>query len=267
MPYSCHSNGSLTLILMPISRHSQNILRSPSHAASLTVWSTPPAASKARVSLVGNVTVLEASSVVADPGIKDCYLKRHPDAKWWLPEDPDAPHTVRGLFSLIPLATVLSLFSDASGTQASWARFDPHVSSSHELLGTSHESCNGVLIIMFLVSERLFCRRIWRVSVFAIAAAFVFVIFVLLYYYLLIISTANTTSAPFLWSFIETRRALYHISHPCSSLWKPDLRMELVTFVSVQERITSARYNSVCNKYNVDMINVHRIPSTLRISS
>ncbi|KLO14605.1 hypothetical protein SCHPADRAFT_903139 [Schizopora paradoxa] len=97
----CHSNGSLTLILMPISRHSQNILQSPSHAASVTVWSTPPAASKARVSLVGNVTMLDAGLVAAS-GIQECYLQRHPDAKWWLPEDPDAPHI------------------------AVWARFDPH---------------------------------------------------------------------------------------------------------------------------------------------
>lgn len=63
----------------------------------MTVWSTPPAASKARVSLMGNVTMLDADLVAAS-GIKDCYLKRHPDAKWWLPEDPDAPHIVRVSF-------------------------------------------------------------------------------------------------------------------------------------------------------------------------
>lgn len=43
-----------------------------------------------------NATLAEAS------GVRDCYLERHRDAEWWLPDDPDAPHT------------------------AYWARFDPH---------------------------------------------------------------------------------------------------------------------------------------------
>ncbi|KAI5123671.1 hypothetical protein M0805_001700 [Coniferiporia weirii] len=98
---SCHANGSLSLITMPISRHTQNILHSPTHSASMTVWSSPPAASKARVSLMGNVTFLDSRFAV-DSGIRDCYLRQHPDARWWLPDDPDAAHL------------------------AYWARFDPH---------------------------------------------------------------------------------------------------------------------------------------------
>ncbi|THH07503.1 hypothetical protein EW145_g3341 [Phellinidium pouzarii] len=97
---SCYANGSLSLITMPISRHTQNILHSPTHSASMTVWSSPPAASRARVALMGNVTFL-TSQFAIDSGIRDCYLEHHPDAKWWLPDDPDAPHL------------------------AYWARFDP----------------------------------------------------------------------------------------------------------------------------------------------
>ncbi|EJD03125.1 uncharacterized protein FOMMEDRAFT_168177, partial [Fomitiporia mediterranea MF3/22] len=98
---SCYSNGSLSLITMPISRHTRNIRHSPTHSASMTVWSSPPAASRARVSLIGNVTFLETSFAV-NSGIQDCYLEHHPDAKWWLPDDPDGAH------------------------EAYWARFDPH---------------------------------------------------------------------------------------------------------------------------------------------
>ena len=93
---SCHSNGSLTLILMPISRHTQNINKSPSHLASLTVWTSPPAASKARVSVTGNITFITSAQAEAS-GVRDCYLERHRDARWWLPDVPDAPHTVSHL--------------------------------------------------------------------------------------------------------------------------------------------------------------------------
>ena len=115
---SCYTNGSLSLITMPISRHTRNIRNSPSHSASITVWTSPPAASRARVSLIGNVTFLESRFAV-DSGIQDCYLGRHPvsshltgivaevehvqDARWWLPDDPDAAHTVRVLNWYIPV--------------------------------------------------------------------------------------------------------------------------------------------------------------------
>lgn len=84
---------------MPISRHTRNILHSPSHSASLTVWSSPPGASRARVSLIGNVTFLESSFAV-DSGIQDCYLAKHPDAKWWLPDDPDGAHEASESYGL-----------------------------------------------------------------------------------------------------------------------------------------------------------------------
>ncbi|KAG2015775.1 hypothetical protein CC2G_009010 [Coprinopsis cinerea AmutBmut pab1-1] len=100
---SCHSNGSLTLLFLPISRHSKNILRAPSHFASISVASPIPAASKPRVSLMGNVTVFTTTNDIPDLAtIKQCYLAKHPDAKWWLPDDDDAAHL------------------------AYWARFDPH---------------------------------------------------------------------------------------------------------------------------------------------
>ena len=59
----------------------------------MTVWSSPPAASRARVALIGNVTILDTQLAV-DSGIQDCYLQQHPDARFWLPDDPDGAHEV-----------------------------------------------------------------------------------------------------------------------------------------------------------------------------
>ncbi|TBU51831.1 pyridoxamine 5'-phosphate oxidase-domain-containing protein [Dichomitus squalens] len=99
---SCHVNGSLTLLFLPISRHSQNVLLSPTHAASVSVWSDRPAASRPRVSLIGNVTVFPVLEETPDrEAIQACYVAQHPDARWWLP-GPREPHI------------------------AYWARFDPH---------------------------------------------------------------------------------------------------------------------------------------------
>ncbi|KAI0092935.1 pyridoxamine 5'-phosphate oxidase-domain-containing protein [Irpex rosettiformis] len=99
---SCHSNGSLTLLFMPISRHSQNILHSSTHSASISIWSEHPAASRARVALVGNVTVFANLEDTPERDlIQSCYLETHPDAKWWIP-GPREPHI------------------------AYWARFDIH---------------------------------------------------------------------------------------------------------------------------------------------
>ncbi|KAI0743561.1 pyridoxamine 5'-phosphate oxidase-domain-containing protein [Daedaleopsis nitida] len=99
---SCHANGSLTLLFLPISRHSQNVLLSPGHSASISVWSDNPAANRPRVSLIGNVTLFpEVSHTPERDSIQECYLAQHPDARWWLP-GPREPHTVY------------------------WARFDPH---------------------------------------------------------------------------------------------------------------------------------------------
>ncbi|KAF8639524.1 hypothetical protein AX17_001429 [Amanita inopinata Kibby_2008] len=99
---SCHRNGSLTLLFLPISRQSQNILHSPNHAASLSIMSEIPAAKNARVSLMGNVTIFKDTVDIPDlPSIRRCYLEKHPDAKWWLPDDDRAAH------------------------KSYWARFDP----------------------------------------------------------------------------------------------------------------------------------------------
>ncbi|KAF8650400.1 hypothetical protein AX16_005207 [Volvariella volvacea WC 439] len=100
---SCHKNGSLTLLFLPISRHSRNIQRSPNHHASLSITSEIPAAAHARVSLIGNVIVYQDARTMPNvDDIKRCYLEKHPDARWWLPDDERAAHL------------------------AYWARFDPH---------------------------------------------------------------------------------------------------------------------------------------------
>ncbi|KZO93307.1 hypothetical protein CALVIDRAFT_540026 [Calocera viscosa TUFC12733] len=104
---SCHANGSLTLLFLPIAQNNRNILASPGHSATLTVrvpdpigerrgWDSP--ASRGRVALIGNVTVTGKDGT----GVKDCYLEKHPDAEDWLPGGEDVPHN------------------------AYWARFDPH---------------------------------------------------------------------------------------------------------------------------------------------
>lgn len=86
-------NGSLALIFLPISRHSQNILHSPTHAASISVWSDPPTASRARVSLMGSVTIIPEGDV-DEERLKQCYLIAHPDAQDWLPGDDEGAHVV-----------------------------------------------------------------------------------------------------------------------------------------------------------------------------
>lgn len=99
---SCLSNGSLTLLFLPISRHSRNILASPSHLVSISITSELPAAHKPRVSLLGNVTIFtDIEGVDNLTEIKKCYLEKHPDAKRWLPGDDEGAHL------------------------SYWARFDP----------------------------------------------------------------------------------------------------------------------------------------------
>ncbi|EMD37902.1 hypothetical protein CERSUDRAFT_114541 [Gelatoporia subvermispora B] len=99
---SCHANGSLTLLIMPISRHGQNILSHPNHAASVSVSRSHPAANRARVALIGNVTVFRDIREAPDVDeIQACYLEQHPDARHWIP-GPKEPHV------------------------AYWARFDLH---------------------------------------------------------------------------------------------------------------------------------------------
>lgn len=111
---SCHANGSLTLLVMPISRHSQNILHSPTHAASISIGPARPAASRARVSLIGNVTIFtDLHAAPERERIEACYIAQHPDARHWLP-GPHEPHI------------------------AYWARFDPHSVYFVGGFGSSH---------------------------------------------------------------------------------------------------------------------------------
>lgn len=100
---SCHSNGSLSFIFMPISQNNRNILHSPGQSATFTVASRPPQANTARVALMGNVTIHYPGHDDEEgvDAIERCFLERHPDAKWWIPGRKPA-HT------------------------AFWARFDPH---------------------------------------------------------------------------------------------------------------------------------------------
>ena len=129
--YSCHENGSLTLLFMPISRHSKNILASEGRVASITVADEHPAASRARVSLMGNVTVFYNVDDTPDKEmIEFCYVQKHPDARHWLPRGNS--HAVGCLPLVFPC--ILSGLSVADGSvsdvlQAYWARFDPHVSA------------------------------------------------------------------------------------------------------------------------------------------
>ncbi|KAF9792492.1 pyridoxamine 5'-phosphate oxidase-domain-containing protein [Thelephora terrestris] len=112
---SCHTNGSLALLFLPISRHSKNILRSANHSASLSVASPHPAAWKPRVSLIGSVTVFrDVANTPDEDQTASCYLKRHPDAVHWLPKDKHQPHV------------------------AYWARFDPYAIYFVGGFGSSH---------------------------------------------------------------------------------------------------------------------------------
>lgn len=95
--HSCHQNGSLTLLFLPISRHSRNIQRSSNHYASISISSEVPAASHPRVSLMGNVTVYrDQDSIPNVAQLRRCYLEKHPDARWWLPGDDGGAHIVCG---------------------------------------------------------------------------------------------------------------------------------------------------------------------------
>lgn len=90
-----YQNGSLLLLVLPISRHTQNVIHSPAHTASLTMAAVQPAARNARVSLAGNITIFwDEDNVPEEKALREFYLSQHPDAKRWLPNDDDAAHIV-----------------------------------------------------------------------------------------------------------------------------------------------------------------------------
>lgn len=137
---------------MPISRHSQNIMRSPTRTASISVWSEPPAANRARVALMGNVTVFQELDSTPDrAAIQQCYLARHPDARRWLP-GPEEPHIVS--------PGIVSLRAALTKPQAYWARFDPHVGRDPPF--DSFETADGC----FALAERVLCRRFWKFALY-----------------------------------------------------------------------------------------------------
>lgn len=122
---SCYKNGSLTLLFLPISRQSQNILLSPTHAASISVTADIPSARRPRVSLIGNVTIFKDGHNIPNVDfIRRCYVEKHPDAEWWLPDDKNGAHVVS-----IP-SYLLTIYRLMVFVKAYWARFDPHVSST-----------------------------------------------------------------------------------------------------------------------------------------
>lgn len=92
---------------MPISQNNRNILHSNGHLATLTVATHPASAASARVAFMGNVTILwdETQKIENDDealsrnSLEECFLKRHEDAKWWIPGKEPA-HTVSDLFSV-----------------------------------------------------------------------------------------------------------------------------------------------------------------------
>ncbi|WVR06588.1 hypothetical protein IAU60_003620 [Kwoniella sp. DSM 27419] len=92
----CYANGSLTFILMPISRSTQNILREPSHHATYTVSMPTDGVrspmSRGRVALMGNMTVLSHPDKHQTQALESCYTRHHPDARYWLPGRAGSPH-------------------------------------------------------------------------------------------------------------------------------------------------------------------------------
>lgn len=83
----CYSNGSLAFVMMGISQNARNILASNESAASFMIQAplSRSPVTKPRLSLIGNVTVIEQSSFDAVLELEECYLDRHPDSKFWLP--------------------------------------------------------------------------------------------------------------------------------------------------------------------------------------
>jgi hypothetical protein len=83
---SCFKNGSLALLMFPISQTGRNIYASDNKnkSATITVQSTSPAASLPRVALIGSVTTVEPG-LFEEEGVEDCYVGIHKDSKYWVP--------------------------------------------------------------------------------------------------------------------------------------------------------------------------------------
>ena len=93
----CFLSPFLTMLLMPISLSTRNILSTPFHSATYTLSMpmdyAPSPMSRGRVALIGNVTILPYESI-PEPELKrleKCYTWYHPDAVEWLPYQDQHP--------------------------------------------------------------------------------------------------------------------------------------------------------------------------------
>ncbi|CAD6579498.1 MAG: hypothetical protein TREMPRED_002508 [Tremellales sp. Tagirdzhanova-0007] len=87
----CFPSPSLTMLLMPISLSTRNILSTPSHHATYTIQmpmerSSSPM-SRRRVAFIGNITILPFTDIPKPElaHLEECYTSYHPDASMWLP--------------------------------------------------------------------------------------------------------------------------------------------------------------------------------------
>ncbi|WOO77917.1 uncharacterized protein LOC62_01G001471 [Vanrija pseudolonga] len=92
----CHPDGALTFISFPISLMTRNIRADPHNKAAYTLQ-TPlkqgvSAYGQPRVSFTGNLTFL-APDAAERKRLEECFVEYHPDAKWWVPGDPDGAHS------------------------------------------------------------------------------------------------------------------------------------------------------------------------------
>ncbi|EIM20257.1 hypothetical protein WALSEDRAFT_70015 [Wallemia mellicola CBS 633.66] len=91
----CYRNGSLTVLMMPISQSFNNILHNEDHNATISVMPLDGTAraSNYRVGLIGHISEIDkrSSNGMGDEGsrLRECYLSTHPDSAIWVP-----PHGV-----------------------------------------------------------------------------------------------------------------------------------------------------------------------------
>lgn len=72
--------------MFPISQSTKNVYddSNPDRLATITVHSEQPSAAKPRVALMGAVHTAP-DNLFESEGIEECYLSKHPDAKYWVP--------------------------------------------------------------------------------------------------------------------------------------------------------------------------------------
>ncbi|KAJ3535503.1 hypothetical protein NMY22_g6460 [Coprinellus aureogranulatus] len=96
---SSHPPTDMRLVVQFLPALAWLLLASMSNLACAEETVQDAAASRPRVSLLGNVTVFTDIAKVPDrEAIQECYLSKHHDAKWWLPDDENAAHIGKLLF-------------------------------------------------------------------------------------------------------------------------------------------------------------------------